>query len=64
MMRGLVVEAAALLVVRTGIVGAPSARADDYPAPTGGHLRYEVRLGGVPTGPVRYITDRGVQVGC
>ena len=31
MMRGLVVAAAALLIVTTGIVGAPSARADDYP---------------------------------
>lgn len=30
-MRGLVVAAAALLIVTTGIVGAPSARADDYP---------------------------------
>lgn len=31
MMRGLVVAAAALLIATTGIVGAPSARADDYP---------------------------------
>lgn len=30
-MRGLVVAAAALLIATTGIVGAPSARADDYP---------------------------------
>lgn len=31
MMRGLVVAAVALLIVTTGIVGAPSASADDYP---------------------------------
>ena len=45
------------------VVGQNIARAGTTGNSTGCHLHYEVRLDGVTTDPVRYMSDRGIQVG-
>lgn len=45
------------------VVGQNIARAGTTGNSTGCHLHYEVRLDGVTTDPVRYMADRGIQVG-